>query len=176
MVDRIIRALAAVLALATVAALAACTAAGPTLYKARSGGLGYSEAQLDNGAWRVAFTGNRASRLETVENYALYRSAEIARRGGFGRFAVIEHDIGRQMTHSQGFEHRPPGFDSRERRYDATLLPADPFIDNRMVSTVTNEATLIIRPYSGGAPMGRARTYSVREVLDRFGPEIRRRR
>ncbi|MHA1109104.1 MAG: CC0125/CC1285 family lipoprotein [Alphaproteobacteria bacterium] len=163
-------------AILAVAALTACTAAGPTLYRAMSGGFGYSEAELDNGAWRVEFTGNQASGPADVENYALYRSAEIARQGGFERFAVMERDIGRQVRRSQGFEHRPPGFDSRERRHDATLQAADPFIDNRMVSTITNQATLIIRPYTGIAPRGRAHTYSVREVLVRFGPKIRRRR
>ncbi len=156
-------------------ALAGCAQPRSTIYKARDGGFGYTEARIDDATWRVEFVGNRATRLETAENYALYRAAEIALRGGFQRFAVIERDIGRNITRDQAFHQRPPGFDSRERRHDATLLPADAFVDNRMVTTVTYVATLVVRPYSLATPKGARRTYGAREVIDRLGPGIRRR-
>ena len=168
---RPIRVLTAALA---AAALFGCAAPRSTVYKARDGGFGSTETRMEDGAWRVAFTGNRATRLETAENYALYRAAEITLRGGFERFAVIDREIGQQVERSQAFHHRPPGFDSRERRNDATLLPADPFVDNRMEITITYVARLIIRPYSGAAPAGAERIYAAREVLDRLGPGIKR--
>lgn len=166
-----IRALIAALA---GAALFGCALPQSTVYKARDGGFGYTETRLQDGAWRVAFTGNRATRLHTAENYALYRAAEITLGAGFERFAVIDREIGQRVERSQGFGDRPAGFDSRERRQDATLLAADPFVDNRMETTITYVARLIIRPYSGAAPAGAARLYAAREVLDRLGPGIRR--
>lgn len=168
-----IRALIAALA---AAALFACAAPQATVYKARDGGFGYAETRMEDGAWRVAFTGNRATRLETAENYVLYRAAEITLREHFERFAVIDREIGQQVERSQSFRDRPPGFDSRERRHDATLLPADPFFDNRMETTITYAARLIIRPYSGAAPAGAGRTWAARAVLDALGPAIKRRR
>lgn len=164
---RPIRALIAALA---AAALFGCAVPRSTVYQARDGGFGYTETRMEDGAWRVAFTGNRATSLATAENYALYRAAEITLRGGFEGFAVIERDIGRQVERSR----RPPGFESRERRQDATLLPADSFVDNRMATTITTVARLIIRPYSGAVPAGAKRLYAAREVLDRLGPWIRR--
>lgn len=166
-----IRALIAALAMA---ALFGCAAPRSTVYKALDGGFGYTETRMGDGAWRVAFTGNRATSLATAENYALYRAAEITLRGGFQRFAVIDRDIGQQVERSRSFHDRPPGFESRERRHDATLLSADSFVDNRMATTITYVARLIIRPYSGAAPAGAERLYAAREVLDRLGPGIRR--
>lgn len=166
-----IRALIAALA---AAALFGCAVPHSTVYKARNGGFGYAETRMEDGTWRVAFTGNRATRLQTAENYALYRAAQITLGAGFERFAVIDRDVGRQVERSQGFGDRPAGFDSRERRQDATLLPADPFVDNRMETTITYAARLIIRPYSGAAPARAGRTWAAREVIDRLGPGIRR--
>ena len=168
---RIFRFFAAVLA---VAVLAACTLPRPTVYRAANGGFGYSETRMEDGNWQVAFTGNQMSRPEAMENYALYRSAEIALREGFGQFAVIESDVGRQVTRSPQFARRPPGVESPGQRHDATLQPADPFVGNRMVRTVTNSAILIIRPYSGAPPAGAERAYAARDVLTRLGPEIMR--
>lgn len=166
----IFRIFAAVLA---VMALTACTPARPTVYQAANGGFGYSETRLESGDWQVAFTGNRMSPLATMENYALYRSAEIALREGFGQFAVIEQDSGRQVMRAPGLKKRPPpGFDSAERRRDATLQPTDPFVVGRTERTITNSAILIIRPYSGAAPAGAERSYSAKDVLMRLGPEI----
>ncbi len=168
---RPIRALIAALA---AAALFGCAVPRSTVYQARDGGFGYTETRMEDGAWRVAFTGNRATSLATAENYALYRAAEITRRGGFQRFAVIDRDVGKQVERSPAFHDRPPGFESRERRQDATLLPADSFVDNRMATTITTVARLIIRPYSGAAPAGAKRIYAAGEVRDRLGPWIRR--
>jgi len=163
-------------AIVATVALAACTQPRPTAYRAAEGGFGYSETRLENGNWQVEFTGNPMSPLATMENYALYRSAEITLREGFGEFAVMDRDVGRQETRTQDFAMRPPGIETMEQRHDATLQPADSFVGKGTVRTVTNSAILIIRPYKGVRPAGAQQVYSATEVLSRLGPEIRRMR
>ncbi len=62
--------------------LAGCAVA-PTPYQPDSDGTGYAQQQLDARTWRVQFAGNARTPRRTVENYLLYRSAEIMLFGGY---------------------------------------------------------------------------------------------
>jgi hypothetical protein len=156
------------------AALGACTPPSPTVYKAHDGRFGYAETVIDKATWRVAFVGNRAMDQETVADYALYRAAEFALDKGYRHFALIDREIERRVERTYAYHH-PRTFDRRESRRDATLMAADPFFDNRLVTTVSYIATLVIRPYSGASPQGAIRSFAARDVLARLGPGIRRR-
>ncbi len=50
---------------------------------------GYSEQQLEPNRWRVTFSGNSLTDRRTVENYLLYRSAELTLSQGFDWFSTI---------------------------------------------------------------------------------------
>lgn len=156
------------------AALGACTPPRPTVYKAHDGRFGYAETVIDDTTWRVAFVGNRAMDRETVANYALYRAAEFALHKGYRRFVLIDREVERRVDRTYAY-HQPRTFDRRESRLDATLMAADPFFDNRLVTTVSYIATLVIRPYSGVMPQGAIGRFTARDVLARLGPAIRRR-
>lgn len=77
------RLLGAVLALM----LAACSS--PTPYRAASDGYGYREQQLETNRYRVSFAGNAATPPDTVENYALFRAAELTLASGHDYFKVV---------------------------------------------------------------------------------------
>jgi len=47
---------------------------------------------IENDRARVTFGGNSLTERETVENYLLYRSAEIAVERGFDYFTLAERD------------------------------------------------------------------------------------
>lgn len=68
--------------------LSGCATATP--YQAEARGLGYGEQKLEDNRYRVRFTGNAATPRETVENYLLYRAAEITLFNGYDYF-VIAH-------------------------------------------------------------------------------------
>jgi hypothetical protein len=80
-----------VLAVALGLALAACSVS-PTPYQAAADGQGYSEQQIENDRYRVRFAGNSATDRETVENYVLYRAAELAIQTGHDYFKVVSRD------------------------------------------------------------------------------------
>lgn len=75
----------AVLALA----LAAC--ASPTPYQPSwmGDGYGYSEQRIEDNRFRVAFQGSSATPRDTVENYLLYRAAELTLAQGGDYFVVV---------------------------------------------------------------------------------------
>jgi len=74
--------------------LSAC-AARPTPYMPRDGAFGYRQTQIDSQTWRVVFAGNADTPRETVENYLLYRAAEIMLFGGHETFIVLEKEVER---------------------------------------------------------------------------------
>lgn len=82
----------AIVLTASTLALAACTAA-PTPYQPLDGAYGYSAQQIEDNRFRVSFSGNTATPRETVENYLLYRAAEVTLETGHDYFTVVSRDI-----------------------------------------------------------------------------------
>lgn len=83
-----------VLALSVSAAvLAACATATPYQAASAPGAYdGFSQTMIENDRARVSFGGNSLTDRDTVENYLLYRSAEIAKERGFDYFTLQERD------------------------------------------------------------------------------------
>ncbi len=74
-----------------VLALAACTSS-PTPYRALTDNFGYSDQQLESNRYRVSFTGNPATSRDTVQDYALYRAAELTLASGNDYFKVVSRN------------------------------------------------------------------------------------
>jgi hypothetical protein len=85
--------------LAALAILAGCTTATPyqPLGSTRTQG-GYVDQQLDATHYRVSFFGNSLTSRQQVENYLLYRAAELTLARGFNCFTVVNHGTDRQTT------------------------------------------------------------------------------
>ncbi len=97
------KALAAAL-VASAALLAACES-GPTPYQptADSGDRGYSESRIENDRYRISFKGNSLTDRETVENYMLYRAAELTLQNGYDTFTIVNRDTDKDSrTRSSG--------------------------------------------------------------------------
>ena len=81
------------LALASAAAiLAACATATPYQPAAKPGGSGYSQTKIQSDRFTVSFSGNSLTDRETVENYLLFRAAELAVDNGYESFALVDKD------------------------------------------------------------------------------------
>jgi len=83
-----------VLALSVSAAvLTACATATPYQAASAPGAYdGFSQTMIENDRARVSFGGNSLTDRDTVENYLIYRSAEIAAERGFDHFTLQERD------------------------------------------------------------------------------------
>ncbi len=73
--------------------LTACATTTPYQPASKPGGYdGYSQTMLENDRARVTFGGNSLTNRETVENYLLYRAAEMAVERGYDSFTLVERD------------------------------------------------------------------------------------
>lgn len=87
-----LRKLFAAAAITATLGLAACQT-GPTPYQ--PGGRydgGYTESRIENDRYRISFKGNSLTQRETVENYLLYRAAELTLQNGYDTFTIVNRD------------------------------------------------------------------------------------
>ena len=67
--------------------MAAC-ASKPTPYGPATGDVGYRDQQIESDRYRVSFAGNSATPVDRVQDYALYRAAELTVANGYDYFKV----------------------------------------------------------------------------------------
>jgi len=93
---------------ASAAILAACATATPYQAASAPGAFdGFSQTMIENDRARVSFGGNSLTDRETVENYLLYRAAELAVERGFDNFTLQQRD-----TEAKKRVSVSPGFNS----------------------------------------------------------------
>jgi len=86
---------------AAVAAVAGCET--PATYQPLANGTGYTDEQLASNRYRVTFTGNSATRRDTVENYLLLRSAEVTLHAGYRWFMFDARDTEAKTSYQSDF-------------------------------------------------------------------------
>ena len=89
------------IALAAAAALGACATTTP--YQPYRNGEGYSEQRIESNRYTVRFVGNEMTKRQTVENYLLYRAAELTLANGYDYFVVADQNTQSQTTYYQTF-------------------------------------------------------------------------
>jgi len=153
--------------------LAGCAAPEPSLYHPLAGRDGYAEEQLGKGLYRVSFQGNPETSRERVQEYCLYRAAELTLETGSERFAVHDKQTDQltQVTKQYYDEWGYPGY-WRHGYYRP--YPPPSYRSER----TTFRAMITIEPFSGSlAPGGSSsafQVYDARAVVAQFGPRIQR--
>ncbi len=176
-----------VAAMATATAmLAGCETATP--YQplgARGTGAsgGYSDQQITSDIWRVTFVGNTLTSRQTVENYLLYRAAQLTVQQGYDSFTIVnratDRNVETRINTDPAFAG-PYGWWRPSWRYYGGFgwRSWDPWYggpfwaDNIDVSTVSKyEATAEIKMSKGTMPDDKA-SFDARQVLANLGPSI----
>lgn len=125
-----------IVAAACLAVLAACATATPYQPAGWDGSrYGFSEMPIEADRFRVSFSGNSVTERETVENYLLYRAAELTLQTGYDYFLVADRDTEarrRYLNTGAGFSsfygYRSPwGFYPSYRFYDPFYGWYDPW-------------------------------------------------
>jgi hypothetical protein len=159
---------AAVLA-ASVLGLGGC--ASPVPYQPVNGGYGYSEQALEADRYRVTFSGNSATPRETVENYLLYRAAEVTVAHGYDHFVVVDKNT------EQGTAGGPGGFgvgvgSGSRNRYSGVGVGTSAMIWPGGGDSYTAYANIVMR--RGDRPADDPKAYDARAVLKRLESTISR--
>lgn len=176
-------------AAASALSLTACAQSTPYAPQSASstqGTNGYSSQRLASDRFRVMFSGNRFTDRETVENYLLYRAAELTRQQGYTGFTVVRRDTDANRT--VDVDTYPAAgvgaystFSPYYNFYGTTGLynAYDPFVGGAFPTRVDvdratrYEAMAVIDMCRGAAPTGMGQTYDASQVLARLGNDIR---
>jgi hypothetical protein len=171
--------------LALLAVVTGCATATPyqpltTRGEARGG---YSEQRLEDNRFRVMFTGNSFTSRRTVENYLLYRAAELTIQAGYDGFTMTDRGTDPHTTtrvFRDPFGPGPWGFWGPSWRYHGRFgwRSWDPWMrspfwaDDIDVSTVTSyEASAEIVMFKGDRP-GDPRSFDARQIMQNLGPTL----
>lgn len=164
----------ATIAAAALGLAAACTTVTP--YQPIGNNGGFSDQKLDEGRYRVTAEGNSSTDRTTVENYVLYRAAEITLREGGDYFIVVDSNteamrrfITTGTSFGRGFGRR--GFfygHGYYSRFGAGFGSTHATTRERRSYTVG--AIIDIR--RGDKSSGDGTAYDARQVIDNLNPTL----
>ncbi|MBI1252203.1 MAG: hypothetical protein GC189_12115 [Alphaproteobacteria bacterium] len=161
------------LALVAAAALSACATATPYQPRASAQAYGFSDQQIEANRVRVSFRGNTLTERETVENYLLYRAAELTTERGYDYFIVTTRETEpRTRLQSVGPTRYPFDYYYFHPRWGWRSW-YDPFWDQVDYREVTQyEASAEITMYRGEKPADNPSAFGARDVQANLGPAI----
>ena len=153
------------------ALLSACVT--PTPYQpAEPRGFGYSEERLDQNRFRVSFRGNSLTKRETVEDYLLYRAAELTLQNGFSHFLVVGRDTEaktRYRTWIDSYGGRGWFYHGFPHWHDPWYRPWGSF-DVQPITNYTATAEVVL--LKGPKQEGEVRAFDAQQVLVQVGPRV----
>ncbi len=166
--------------LATAGALAACATSTP--YGPANGGYGFSEQRIEDNRYRITFRGNSSTSRETVENFLLYRAAELTLGQGFDYFVMIESDTETKTSYSSttyypAFYGRYYYFTGRRRAYYHFPYYAYGFgwgypYDSYIREITRYSAVAFVTMHRGEKPDDDPHAFDAREVTENLRPFV----
>lgn len=153
-----------------VLAMSACTAATP--YQPADGGFGYATQQIEDDRYRITFAGNADTPRETVQNYLLYRAAEVTLESGHDYFKVVGQDLERSTRYFGTVDPLfYPGYWYGRRGFHAPFAGYST-IDAHPVDRYSASADIVV--FEGEKPAGDVNAYDASDVVRRLEPAILR--
>ncbi len=155
---------------------AACTTPTPFAPATTDDKNGYTDQRLADNRYRITFTGNSATKRDTVENYLLLRAAEVTRDAGFAWFEFDTRDTQANTTYHTDFAGYPGwgwgrgfGWYGHSWRYD----PWDSYWGgtNVTIPTTSYQAYAEIVLLTPDEAKGNAKALQASDVIARLGPQ-----
>jgi hypothetical protein len=144
--------------------LAGC-AGGPTPYQQARDGYGYSEQRIEENRYRVSFAGNAATTRQTVEDYLLYRAAELTVQTGHDWFEVADRNT---LQEYSGYGSPEVGIGSGGSNFGVGL--SFPMFGGGGGGRYT--ASMDILVHEGEKPQENLNAYDALSVISRLQPKV----
>lgn len=163
-------------------ALVACATAAPYRAAENKNATGYSDQQIEGNRYRVTFAGNSITSVQQVENYLLYRAAELTTQQGYDYFVIAS----RETESKDRFVDMGAGPMAARGRYwgfgwqyyspvAGWGFGYDPFFDDVDLRQITKyKATAEIVMGRGAKPADNEHAYDARQVMANLGNTIKR--
>jgi hypothetical protein len=159
---------AIILSLAMFGLLGAC-AGHPTPYQPAVDGYGYSEQRIEDNRYRVIFGGNDRTKADTVQNYLLYRAAEVTLNHGYDYFTMVDRYLDRSTRYSGSSSITElGGYVTEDGDYVSGSFFSDYSADP--IDRYTTYAEMVM--FKGEKPASDVHTYDARSVLRQLSPSI----
>ena len=144
---------------------------------------GYSDVRIEANRWRVTFQGNSMTARQTVENYLLYRAAELTIAQGFDWFEATQRNTDKHTETYVDPDFGPYGYGWRPywRYYGGGFgwRGWDPYFggpfwaDNMDVHTIEKyEASAEVIMGHGPKPTTERHAFDAREVMANLGGHV----
>jgi hypothetical protein len=148
--------------------LSGCAVGTQTPYQPLQPNGGYSEQRIEANRYRVTFIGNSLTTREEVENYLLFRMAELTISQGYDYFIVSDNDTESNTVYMQTMT----GYDSFDPFYPR-YWPRSTFATG-MATPITNyKALAYVVMFKGTKPELEPSAYDAREVQQSLEPIVR---
>jgi hypothetical protein len=148
-------------------AVAAC--GHPTPYQAAANGYGFSDQRIEDNRYRITFSGNSLTPQLVVENYLLYRAAEITLANGYDFFEIADKQTNKSTRYLATYDDFGRPYYWRRNPY--------PFYgsgfytaDYRPIEQFTSTANVVL--FRGRKPADKADAYDARDVVQRLRPTV----
>ncbi|MEM7044961.1 MAG: hypothetical protein AAF543_19310 [Pseudomonadota bacterium] len=148
------------------AVLAACSAS-PTPYQVAGEDGGYADQQIESDRYRVSFEGNAATSRETVEDFALYRAAELTLQTGNDYFKVVSKEVEPIIGSVRGIT---PGIGIGIGGGNVGFGVSSTFGGGRPDYSYITYLDIIV--YEGEKPKDDREAYTAFDVIERLKPKI----
>ncbi|MEO0878582.1 MAG: hypothetical protein AAFY22_02615 [Pseudomonadota bacterium] len=165
--------------------LAACATSTPYGPASQGGGYGFAEQRVEENRFRVTFRGNSSTSREQVENFLLFRAAELTVQGGFDHFIVVENETETRTSYTtSGFGG--PAFFGRYGRYGRGFggrfyaFPyyaygfgwGAPYYDAYTREISRYSAVAFITMHAGPKPQENPQAFDARDVITNLRPYV----
>lgn len=164
--------------------LTACATIPPYHPVGEGDGYGYAEQKIESNRFRVSFSGNAATSRQAVENFLLYRAAELTTETGNTYFVIIENETEVHTSYSvtsrfPRYGRRAYFIGPRSRYYNYPYysygfdwgLPYDDDIQDVHEHT-RYSAEAYITVHNDLKPEAHFNVFTAREVLENLRPFI----
>jgi hypothetical protein len=152
--------------------LTAC--AKPTPYQPATDGYGFTEQRIEDNRFRITFHGNSVTPQPVVEDYMLYRAAEITRHNGYDYFEIADKDTDKDTRYLTTYsDPMYPYYAPYSRRgfYPYPYAPSFQTGTTRPIVQYTVSANVVL--YRGKKPADNVEAYDARDVIERLRPTVR---
>lgn len=158
--------------LSVVTLLAACVSATPYRQAQSPRDYGYQEQKIEQNRYRVSFAGNSETDRQTVENYLLYRAAELTLEQGKDYFVITDSSTEKNVEQHSTVVGSPSlsfGYGHHSYRHHHGFG-----LGFNIISSSFNDyeafGTIVLK--SGKKPQDNDYAYDARQVVENLGKKV----
>ena len=161
-------------------AMAACATSTPYGPASSSGGYGFNEQRIEDNRYRISFRGNSLTSRETVENFLLFRAAELTVQNGYDYFIVVEGDTETRTSYSipanpAFFGTYGYGYPGRHYAFPYYAYGwgwGYPYNDRYAREITRYSALAFVTMHKGDKPVDNPQAFDARDVMTNLAPLV----